>query len=273
MPTVEEEVDKCIECGYCEPKCPSRELTLTPRQRIVLRREMTRLEKEGGNAPLLAALEADFPYAAVDTCAVDGLCATACPVSIDTGQLTKRLRKARALEAGEGDRARPRPPLRDDRAARSGWASGPGTSSSRSSAPGRWPGSRGRCAPSPGSPSRSGAPRCRARRRRRGPPRAKEGATAVYFPACISRTMGALPGRAGRDVADGGVRRGREAGGRAGLDPGRRRGDLLRRPLLVEGIRRRERVHREPRDRALLGLVGRRAGSRSSSTRARARTA
>ncbi|NTV72962.1 MAG: FAD-binding oxidoreductase, partial [Holophaga sp.] len=110
MPTVEEEVDKCIECGYCEPRCPSRELTLTPRQRIVLRREMTRLEKEGGNAPLLAALEADFPYAAVDTCAVDGLCATACPVSIDTGQLTKRLRKAshstRAKRLTEGRTSR-----------------------------------------------------------------------------------------------------------------------------------------------------------------------
>ena len=23
-------VDKCIECGYCEPVCPSRDLTLTP---------------------------------------------------------------------------------------------------------------------------------------------------------------------------------------------------------------------------------------------------
>jgi D-lactate dehydrogenase len=42
MPGVEEEVDKCIECGYCEPKCPSRELTLTPRQRIVVRREISR---------------------------------------------------------------------------------------------------------------------------------------------------------------------------------------------------------------------------------------
>ncbi|HEX7579632.1 MAG TPA: FAD-linked oxidase C-terminal domain-containing protein, partial [Thermoanaerobaculia bacterium] len=26
LPSVEEEVDKCIECGFCEPKCPSREL-------------------------------------------------------------------------------------------------------------------------------------------------------------------------------------------------------------------------------------------------------
>ena len=40
LPSVEPEIDKCIECGYCEPKCPSRELTLTPRQRIVVRREM-----------------------------------------------------------------------------------------------------------------------------------------------------------------------------------------------------------------------------------------
>ncbi|MEL4080690.1 MULTISPECIES: FAD-linked oxidase C-terminal domain-containing protein [Arthrobacter] len=32
-PTVEEEVDRCVECGYCEPVCPSRTLTLTPRRR------------------------------------------------------------------------------------------------------------------------------------------------------------------------------------------------------------------------------------------------
>ena len=43
LPAVEEEVDKCIECGYCEPRCPSRDLTLTPRQRIVVRRELGRL--------------------------------------------------------------------------------------------------------------------------------------------------------------------------------------------------------------------------------------
>jgi D-lactate dehydrogenase len=94
MPVIEQEVDKCIECGYCEPKCPSRTLTTTPRQRIVVRREMQRLKDGGGNGAL-AALEADFPYMALDTCAVDGLCATACPVSIDTGQLTKRFRQLR----------------------------------------------------------------------------------------------------------------------------------------------------------------------------------
>ncbi len=91
MPSVEEEVDKCIECGYCEPKCPSRELTLTPRQRIVVRREMVRLGQNGNS--ILRDLERDFPYMALDTCAADGLCATACPVAIDTGQLTKRFRR------------------------------------------------------------------------------------------------------------------------------------------------------------------------------------
>jgi D-lactate dehydrogenase len=93
LPSVEEEVDKCIECGFCESKCPSRELTTTPRQRIVLRREIARLRATASNGALLAELEASFPYSVLDTCAADGLCATACPVSIDTGSLIKRLRK------------------------------------------------------------------------------------------------------------------------------------------------------------------------------------
>lgn len=95
MPEVEPEVDKCIECGYCEPKCPSRDLTLTPRQRIVVRRAMERLSKQVDDQEMRTALDRDFPYMALDTCAVDGLCATSCPVGIDTGTLTKRLRIAR----------------------------------------------------------------------------------------------------------------------------------------------------------------------------------
>jgi D-lactate dehydrogenase len=42
LPAVEKEVDRCIECGYCEPVRPSRNISTTPRQRIVLRREMVR---------------------------------------------------------------------------------------------------------------------------------------------------------------------------------------------------------------------------------------
>ena len=100
FPTVEKEVDKCIECGYCEPKCPSRDLTLTPRQRIVVRREMARQKASDG--PLLDALERSFPYDALDTCAADGMCATTCPVSIDTGQLVKRIRALRNSDLAKG---------------------------------------------------------------------------------------------------------------------------------------------------------------------------
>ncbi|WP_263358765.1 FAD-binding and (Fe-S)-binding domain-containing protein [Acidicapsa ligni] len=94
MPVVEPEVDKCIECGFCEHSCPSRDLTLTPRQRIVVRREMQRL-KDAPDPTAYNELDRDFPYMALDTCAVDGLCATDCPVSIDTGKLTKRFRALR----------------------------------------------------------------------------------------------------------------------------------------------------------------------------------
>lgn len=85
-------IDDCIECGFCERLCPSRHLTLTPRQRIVVRREMTRLRLQGQDPALLAELERDWPYEALETCAVDGLCATGCPVSIDTGRFVQRLR-------------------------------------------------------------------------------------------------------------------------------------------------------------------------------------
>ncbi len=94
-PEVEEEVDRCVECGYCEPVCPSRDLTLTPRQRIVLRREQARAEALGDHE-LAAELRREYDYDGLDTCAADGMCATACPVLIDTGQLVKRLRAEQA---------------------------------------------------------------------------------------------------------------------------------------------------------------------------------
>jgi D-lactate dehydrogenase len=92
--TVEPEVDRCVECGYCEPVCPSRDLTTTPRQRIVLRRELA-AARAAGDHDLARRLEEEYKYDAVDTCAVDGMCATACPVLINTGDLTKRLRAER----------------------------------------------------------------------------------------------------------------------------------------------------------------------------------
>ena len=67
-PTIEATVDRCIQCGYCEPVCPSRNLTTTPRQRIALRRETAR---QAEDSPMLAAILADYDYDAIQTCAGD----------------------------------------------------------------------------------------------------------------------------------------------------------------------------------------------------------
>jgi D-lactate dehydrogenase len=91
LPQVEEEVDKCIECGFCEINCPSRELTMTPRRRIVARRALQRMRSNGDKAGEMELLSA-YEYDGLDTCATDGLCATDCPVDINTGELVKRLR-------------------------------------------------------------------------------------------------------------------------------------------------------------------------------------
>ncbi|RNE64223.1 FAD-binding and (Fe-S)-binding domain-containing protein [Cryobacterium tepidiphilum] len=95
VPTVEAEVDRCVECGYCEPACPSKDVTTTPRQRIVIRREMRTAEAAGDTA-LLEELREDYDYGGTDTCAVDGMCQVACPVNINTGDLTRRLRTENA---------------------------------------------------------------------------------------------------------------------------------------------------------------------------------
>ncbi|MET9433178.1 FAD-binding and (Fe-S)-binding domain-containing protein [Streptomyces sp. NPDC006551] len=92
IPKVEAIADPCIECGFCEPTCPSQDLTTTPRQRIVLRREMMR---QSDGSPVEAGLLATYGYDAVDTCAGDSTCALACPVGIDTGALMKEFRHAR----------------------------------------------------------------------------------------------------------------------------------------------------------------------------------
>jgi D-lactate dehydrogenase len=99
MTPVAPAVDKCIECGFCEPKCPSRRLTMTPRQRIVVQREIARLKSAPAAVPggedttsNYNELIHDYTYAGIETCAADGLCATACPVAINTGDFIKQLR-------------------------------------------------------------------------------------------------------------------------------------------------------------------------------------
>ncbi|AZZ94177.1 FAD-binding protein [Hahella sp. KA22] len=102
LPAADPLVDKCIECGFCEPACPSRELTLTPRQRIVASREIARLQTSGEDAEQLRTLMDAYDYAGDDTCAACGLCALSCPVSINTGDLTRLHRKQKnAAQVGK----------------------------------------------------------------------------------------------------------------------------------------------------------------------------
>ena len=87
LPLVNDVVDGCMECGFCERVCPSRDLTLTPRQRIVALREIARSEPAAARE-----IETGFEYAGEETCAADGVCSLACPVGIDAGAAMKARR-------------------------------------------------------------------------------------------------------------------------------------------------------------------------------------
>lgn len=93
LPVVHPVVDKCIECGFCEVNCLTWGNTLSSRQRIIVQREIRRLKETGENPKLLKQLDKDYFYPGRATCAGDGLCATSCPMEINTGAFTHYLRE------------------------------------------------------------------------------------------------------------------------------------------------------------------------------------
>ena len=100
MPPVNEIVDKCMECGFCEVNCPSLNLTSSPRQRIAIQREIARLKASGAESERQRRLEEDYTYFGEETCATDGLCQTTCPLSINTGSFTKFIRSKQTTAKG-----------------------------------------------------------------------------------------------------------------------------------------------------------------------------
>ncbi|MDM0015243.1 FAD-binding and (Fe-S)-binding domain-containing protein [Variovorax sp. J22P168] len=194
VPTIENVTGSmhCIECGFCEPVCPSRNVSMTPRQRIVVRREMAR---QAPGSPMLAQLQVEYQYDGIETCAGDGTCATQCPIGINTGELIKSFRVAENSEAAEAValflarnwskvESLSRVGLRASEIAAkvlgvnalTGIMAGVRTIVSSDVIP-AVPGPMPHVA-------------------RRLPATRRDGATAVYFPACINRMFGRDPGRA-----------------------------------------------------------------------------
>lgn len=94
LPVADQIVDRCIECGFCEPNCVSCGFTLSARERIAVYREISRLRESGEDDARLAELIKQYRYLGDETCAADGLCSTSCPMGINTGELTHKIRSA-----------------------------------------------------------------------------------------------------------------------------------------------------------------------------------
>jgi D-lactate dehydrogenase len=181
-PEIEEVANTCVECGFCEPVCPSRHLTTTPRQRIVIRREMAR---QPAGSPVQRALLEQYEYDGIQTCAADGICQIACPLGIDTGKLVKGFRAREHTPRAQHQAAKVAERFKQvEGLARAGLHTGraAGTLMRAASNATRalvtdelvptWP--RNMPPPAPAKLPRT----------------SREGAAAVYMPACVNRIFG-----------------------------------------------------------------------------------
>ena len=101
MPLTNAHVDRCIECGFCEVNCLTCGFSLSSRQRIVIRREISRLSHlaDAESQARMQTLLKQYKYLGNATCAGDGLCSMSCPMGISVGDLTHDLREE-SLHAG-----------------------------------------------------------------------------------------------------------------------------------------------------------------------------
>ncbi len=230
-PPIEESATTCVECGFCEPVCPSRDLTTTPRQRIVLRREIAR---QPPGSPRAAGAARGVRL-----------------------RLARHLRRRRLLPSS--------PAHSGSTPAASSRSCGRLATRRRAeaialSAAKRW----GAVEAASRAALRVGGPLARRTQRGSGLPGAasgslpatsREGAAAVYVPSCTNRIFGRSPIEAhGRRLAP--CRP-------AALDPRRRRRQLLRAALELEGLRRCAPPQGERADRAALGAGAPRERCRS----------
>ncbi len=192
-PQIEETggANTCVECGFCEPVCPSRHLTTTPRQRIVLRREMVR---QGEDTELRRVLLEEFEYDALQSCATDGSCLLVCPVGIDTGAFVKGFRAKQKTPAAEKMALRAASRWgRVEKLARSGLRLGNAISKVATDGP-----MRGLTKAARKFASEELVPEWGDRMPPAASPKLPEttshGAAAVYMPACINRMFGRSKG-------------------------------------------------------------------------------